>query len=978
MEEMMKKNASLDELAKSLDGALHYDDTMRILYATDASAYREMPEAVAIPRSERDLKTLIAYAVKNNIGLIPRTAGTSLAGQVVGNGIVVDVSKHFTRIIELNKEESWVRVQPGVIRDELNVFLKPHGLFFGPETSTANRAMIGGMVGNNSCGSNSIIYRSTREHLLAVKAILSDGSDAEFKELNIDSFHEKCEGTGLEAEIYKTTRSLLSDYSNQEEIRSQFPKKTVERRNTGYAIDILLESAPFTAGAEQFNFCKLIAGSEGTLAFITEIKLNVVPLPSKETGLLCVHFNSIDEALRANLIALKYLPTASELIDHYILECTKDNIEQAKNRFFVLGDPAAILVIEFSKPTHGEVVEIAERAEQDLRAHGLGYHFPLLFGGDTKKIWTLRKAGLGLLSNLPGDAKAVPVIEDTAVDVNDLPAYIKEFNGILNKYNLFSVHYAHAGSGELHLRPIINLKTEEGNLLFRKIAEEIATLVKKYNGSLSGEHGDGRLRGEFIKQMVGEKNYELLKKVKTAWDPSNILNPNKIVNTPSMNTMLRYVPGQKTPEFKTVFRFPNQDVLRHAEQCNGSGDCRKTHISGGTMCPSFMATRNEKDTTRARANILREFLTNSDKTNRYDHKEIYEVMDLCLSCKACKSECPSNVDVAKLKAEFLQHYYDANGVPLRSRMIANFNNLSRLGSMAPAMYNYLMKGAGISSLIKKLSGFAQKRSMPTLHKTTLKSWYKKYRRSSNRDTLKRRVYLFCDEFTNYNDTDIGIQSILLLEKLGYEVIIPEHGESGRAWLSKGLVRKAKKIANRNIELLIPLISDETPLVGIEPSAILTFRDEYPDLATDENLESAFYLKKNTFLVDEFISKEIHAGNIKSTVFTKETKTILLHGHCQQKALSSVDPSVNMLSLPENYTVKVVPSGCCGMAGSFGFEKEHFDISMQIGELVLFPAVREQEQDTIIAAPGTSCRHQIKDGTGKKALHTIEVLYQALL
>jgi Fe-S oxidoreductase len=353
-------------------------------------------------------------------------------------------------------------------------------------------------------------------------------------------------------------------------------------------------------------------------------------------------------------------------------------------------------------------------------------------------------------------------------------------------------------------------------------------------------------------------------------------------------------------------------------------------------------------------------------------------MDLCLSCKACKSECPSNVDVAKLKAEFLQHYYDANGVPLRSRMIANFNNLSRLGSMAPAMYNYFMKGAGISSLVKKLSGFAQKRSMPTLHKTTLKSWYKKYRRSSDRDTSKRRVYLFCDEFTNYNDTDIGIQSILLLEKLGYEVIIPEHGESGRAWLSKGLVRKAKKIANRNIELLIPLISDETPLLGIEPSAILTFRDEYPDLATDENLESAFYLKKNTFLVDEFISKEIHAGNIKSTVFTKETKTILLHGHCQQKALSSVDSSVNMLSLPENYTVKVVPSGCCGMAGSFGFEKEHFDISMQIGELVLFPAVREQEQDTIIAAPGTSCRHQIKDGTGKKAMHTIEVLYQALL
>ncbi|MBA4166925.1 MAG: FAD-binding protein [Chitinophagaceae bacterium] len=975
---MRKKNTSLDTLARTLDGDLYYDDTMRILYATDASAYRELPKAVAIPRSEKDLKTLIAYAVKNNIGLIPRTAGTSLAGQVVGSGIVVDVSRHFTKILELNKEEGWVRVQPGVIRDELNVFLKPHGLFFGPETSTANRAMIGGMVGNNSCGSNSIIYRSTREHLLEVKAILSDGSDATFKTINIEAFHEKCEGSGLEAAIYRTTRSLLSDYNNQTEIRSQFPKKSVERRNTGYAVDILLESAPFTAGAGEFNFCKLIAGSEGTLALITEIKLNVVPLPPKETGLLCVHFNSIDEALRANLIALKYAPTASELIDHYILECTKDNIEQAKNRFFVIGDPAAILVIEFAKPSLQEVIDIAGKAEEDLKAHGLGYHFPLLFGADTKKIWTLRKAGLGLLSNLPGDAKAVPVIEDTAVDVNDLPTYIREFNEILTRYNLYSVHYAHAGSGELHLRPIINLKTEEGNLLFRKIAEEIATLVKKYNGSLSGEHGDGRLRGEFIRQMVGEKNYALLKKVKAAWDPHNIFNPNKIVDTPPMNTMLRYVPGQKTPEFKTVFRFPNQDVLKHAEQCNGSGDCRKTHVSGGTMCPSFMATRNEKDTTRARANILREFLTNSDKPNRYNHKEIYEVMDLCLSCKACKSECPSNVDVAKLKAEFLQHYYDANGVPLRSRLVANFSKFSKLGSVAPWLYNYFMEGTGISSLVKSFAGFAQKRSMPTLYKTTLKSWYKKHRKSFTEDGSKRKVYLFCDEFTNYNDTETGIQTIQLLERLGYEVIIPEHGESGRAWLSKGLIREAKKIANKNIGLLIPLISDETPLLGIEPSAILTFRDEYPDLATEENLESAFYLKKNVFMIDEFLAREIELGHITTSVFTKEHKTILLHGHCQQKSLSSVDPSVKMLSLPENYTVKVIPSGCCGMAGSFGFEKEHFDISMKIGELVLFPAVRQQKDDTIIAAPGTSCRHQIKDGTGKKAMHTVEVLYHALL
>lgn len=957
-----------------------YDDTMRLLYATDASAYRELPLAVAIPKSVDDLKKLIRYAREEKTSLIPRTAGTSLAGQVVGNGIVVDVSKHFTQILELNKEEGWVRVQPGVIRDELNLFLRPHGLLFGPETSTANRAMIGGMVGNNSCGSNSVVYRSTREHLLEVKALLSDGSEAEFKTVSLDEFHRKCEGDSLEARIYKTVRSLLSNYENAEEIRREFPKKSIERRNTGYAVDLLLETAPFTAGGPDFNFCSLIAGSEGTLAFITEIKLNVVPLPPKEVGLLCVHFNNVDESLHANLIALKYGPSASELIDHFILECTKDNIEQRKNRFFVQGDPGAILVVEFTRETRDEIETIAKQVEEEMRAAGLGYHFPLLFGEDTKKIWTLRKAGLGLLSNLPGDEKAVPVIEDTAVDVEDLPAYIREFNEILKKHNLYSVHYAHAGSGELHLRPIINLKTEEGNRQFRVIAEEIAVLVKKYKGSLSGEHGDGRLRGEFIRQMVGEKNYNLLKQIKTTWDPENIFNPNKIVDTPSMNDMLRYQPGQVTPTFKTVFRFHNQDILQHAEQCNGSGDCRKSQLSGGTMCPSFMATRNEKDTTRARANILREMLTHSPKANRFDHKEILEVMDLCISCKGCKSECPSNVDMAKLKAEFLQHYYDANGVPFRSRLIANFSKSSRLGALVPGLYNFAMTTPGVSTLVKKVSGFATERSMPTLYKTTLRSWWKQHQKQSatgNAQPAKKKVYLFCDEFTNYNDTEIGIKAILLLEALGYEVSIPVHEESGRAWLSKGLVRQAKKIANRNIDALRKLVSAETPLVGIEPSAILTFRDEYIDLADDDKLEAAKSLAKNTWLIDEFIAQEMEKGAIRKEQFTATKKSIKLHGHCQQKAMSSVLPSAKLLSFPANYTVDVIPSGCCGMAGSFGYEKEHYDISMKIGELVLLPAVRASAEDVIIAAPGTSCRHQIKDGAGRKALHPVEVLYEAL-
>lgn len=967
----------LHQLSAKLDGTIHTDEAMRILYATDASAYREIPLAVAIPRSIEDIRTLILFAREQGSSLIPRTAGTSLAGQVVGNGIVVDVSEHFNQIIELNKKEGWVRVQPGVIRDDLNRYLKPYGLFFGPETSTANRAMIGGMVGNNSCGSNSVVYRSTREHLLEVKAMLSDGTEAIFGRIGLDEFHAKCEGNSLEAAIYRQTRSLLSNYETQTEIRDQFPKKSVERRNTGYAVDLLIEMAPFSAGGPDFNFCSLIAGSEGTLAFITEIKLSLSPLPPRETGLLCVHFNSIDEALHANLIAVKHQISASELIDHYILDCTKQNLEQQKNRFFVQGDPGAILVIEFARNSLDEVKTAAEALKLELEQAALGYHFPLLTGVDTKKIWTLRKAGLGLLSNLPGDEKAVPVIEDTAVDVEDLPAYIREFNEILQKHGLYSVHYAHAGSGELHLRPIINLKTAEGNRLFRVIAEEIASLVKKYDGSLSGEHGDGRLRGEFIPQMIGPKNYALLKQIKAAWDPANIFNPGKIVDTPSMNSMLRYEPGQQIPAFKTYFRFAQQDILQHAEQCNGSGDCRKTHLSGGTMCPSYMATRHEKDTTRARANILREFLTRSTQPNRFNHQEIYEVMDLCLSCKACKSECPSNVDVAKLKAEFLQQYYDANGVPFRARLIANFGSASALASAVPSLYNWAVKNKLTGNLIKKLAGFAKDRSMPLLYKTTLKSWYSRWKKTTTQQSGRPRVYLFCDEFTNYNDTEIGIKAVQLLDRLGYEVVIPRHGESGRAPLSKGLLKMARKKAEQNIRDLAPHISVDSPLIGIEPSAILCFRDEYPDLVDESLLPLARQLATNSLTIEEFFAREMAAGNINADQFSDETRVVHLHGHCQQKSLVGTEPSQAMLSLPKNYSVRVIPSGCCGMAGSFGYEKEHYDLSMKVGELVLLPAVRAVAANDIVAAAGTSCRHQIKDGAGSRAYHPVEILFDAL-
>lgn len=966
----------LEDLAQFIDGELFLDETTRLIYSTDASAYKEKPIGVVRPKNSEDLKKIIGFAKTNKLPLIPRTAGTSLAGQVVGCGLIVDVSKHLTKILELNTKEKWVRVQPGVVLDELNIFLQPHNLFFGPETSTSNRCMMGGMVGNNSCGAHSLIYGSTRDHTLEITALLSDGSEAIFKSLSNDEFEAKCEGSLLENKIYNNIKEILKNHDNQKEIIAQYPEKTIRRRNTGYAIDLLLDTEPFSKNGEKFNFCKLLAGSEGTLAFSTEIKLNLVPLPPKEKVLVCVHTHSLEDALRGNLIALKHKPSSVELMDEIILELTKDNIEQNKNRFFVKGNPAAILIVEFSGDNAEEIARIAAKMESEMREAGFGYHFPLLFGSDINKVWNLRKAGLGLLSNMPGDEKPVPVIEDTAINPEKLPEYISEFQAILKKHKLNCVYYAHIATGELHLRPILNLKKPEHVELFHTLGFEVAKLVKRFNGSLSGEHGDGRLRGEFIPLMIGEKNYELLKSIKATWDTDNIFNPKKIIGTPKMNTSLRYTPGQKTRRLETIFDFSStQGILRAAEKCNGSGDCRKSVLMGGTMCPSYQASREEKQTTRARANILREFLTNSHKENPFDHKEIYDIMDLCLSCKACKSECPSSVDVAKLKAEFLQHYYDRRGIPLRTWAIAYLPRINQLASLTPQLTNFLMRNRFFGKVLKTFLGISQKRNFPKLHKTTVYRYARHLKQEAGR---KGKIYLFNDEFTNFNDTPIGIKTIQLLNKLGYEIVIPTHKESGRTFISKGLLRTARKIANENVLMLQDIVNSENPLVGIEPSAILCFRDEYPELVDRHLIEGAKRIAENTFMIDEFIANEIDKGHISKDMFNKNHQKIKLHGHCQQKAIASIEPMKKILSFPENYEVIEIQSGCCGMAGSFGFEKEHYDLSMRIGELVLLPEVRKTPEDTLIVAPGTSCRHQIKEGTNRDALHPVEVLFDALL
>jgi FAD/FMN-containing dehydrogenase/Fe-S oxidoreductase len=970
----------LDALKKEMDGELSYDTSSRLIYATDASAYREEPLAVCFPKNKDDLKKLIRFARENKTSIIPRTAGTSLAGQVVGEGIVADVSKHMTRILELNEKERWVRVEPGVILDELNKHLRQFGLFFGPETSTSNRCMIGGMVGNNACGAHSLVYGSTRDHVLELETVLSDGSEATFKTLSKEDFFKKTKGDSLENRVYQKIESILSNTENQARIRKEYPDPKLERRNTGFALDILLETEPFSKTSTPFNYSKLLSGSEGTLAFSTEIKLNLVPLPPKNKALVCVHLKTVPESLRANLIALKYKPVAVELMDKVVLDLTKKNIEQEKNRFFVEGDPGAILVVEFSEEDAEEITRKALAMEKEMKAAGYGLHFPMVTGSDITKVWNLRKAGLGILSNMPGDAKPVPVIEDTAVNPEVLPEYIEEMEKVFEKYGKQCVYYAHIATGELHLRPVLNLKDPADVELFHRIAEDTAKVVKKYNGSLSGEHGDGRLRGEFIPYMLGDHNYQLLKELKDTWDPDHIFNPGKIVDTPKMNTSLRYEPGKKTREIETYFDFSkDQGILRAAEKCNGTAACRKTEITGGTMCPSYMASRDEDKSTRARANVLREVLTNSTKKNPFDDKEIYKVMDMCLSCKACKSECPSSVDVAKLKAEFLQHYYQSNGIPLRTRVIANISKVNQLGSLVPSLYNFFNSNGFTSGLTANILGFAPQRKFPLLSKTPLDKWLVKNKGEfSKTEYPNGKVYLFNDEFTRFNDTDIGIKAIRLLSRLGYQVVIPDHLESARTYLSKGLVKKAKKIAIANVNLLKGVISNDSPLVGIEPSAILSFRDEYPELVGDTLKSAALELGKNCLMIDEFLEREMNKGKLRKEQFTGEARKIKLHGHCHQKSLASTRSTLAILSLPENYSVEEIPSGCCGMAGSFGFEKEHYDLSMKVGELVLFPAVRNAGNEVIIAAPGTSCRHQIKDGTKRTALHPVEILFDALI
>jgi len=980
---MVWSHSELENLAIHFEGKLYLDQSQtseiaRKIYSTDASVYQVKPIAVAVPANYKDIKRLILFAKKHKTSIIPRGAGTSLAGQVVGNGIVMEVASSLSRIIQLNKKEKSVWVEPGIIRDDLNKQIENSGLFFGPETSTSNRALLGGMVGNNSCGLHSIVWGNVRDHLLETRAILSDGSEIHTHPLSNEEFYKKTSLNNLEGNIYKEIHRILNNPQLQNLIKSRFPKTEIKRRNSGYALDALMEMQPFNPTGHPFNLSALIAGSEGTLAIVYSLKLNLLDVPAVEVALICIHCHSIQESLQANIVALTHQPTASELVDDYILSFTENHPNFQKDRDFIEGKPAAILMVEFRSSSRDDLNLQVAACIKSLKDSKIGYAYPVLDKNTIDKGWGIRKAGLGLIRNAISKKQPVNLIEDCAVSPLDLPNYIAEIQALLAKYKVEAAYYAHAGAGELHIEPFLDINSVEGKILFRTILSETVDILKKYQGSLSGEHGDGRLRGEYIEKMMGKELLDLFKEIKGIFDPFQILNPGKIVNSPPMDEEFR-ISNSEGYKIKSFFNYGDfENPLRLAEKCSGSGDCKKTALTGGTMCPSFMATLDEKDSTRARANMLRQILSEPSE-NPFSSPELNEILDLCLSCKGCQTECPSGVDITKLKAETLQQKYLTDGIPWRTQMIGHFPLLQNLARKFAPIYNFLIEFPVSSILIKTLLGFSWERSLPKVHFHSLEDWFKKYAKKYPQNKFKHgSIYLFADEFTNYNEVDLGKKTVLLLNELGFGVKIPHGVISGRSYLSKGMLIEAKKIAEKNIEILSNIINAEEPFIGIEPSAILTFRDEIPDLVSPEFRELALQISKNCLLVDEFLSLQMKDKKILKSDFTKNVKKIILHGHCHQKSIAGLVSTRHVLSFPENQEVELLPTGCCGMAGSFGYEKKHYKLSQQIANLVLFPRVLAAKDSVIIASNGTSCRHQLQDGIEKTGLHTVEIMYQSLI
>ncbi|HEY3068472.1 MAG TPA: FAD-linked oxidase C-terminal domain-containing protein [Methylomirabilota bacterium] len=960
------------DLRRALRGDVRFDAASRFLYSTDASMYQVEPIGVVLPRDADDVAAAIDVAKRQQVALLPRGGGTSLTGQTVNRALVLDLTRHMNAVLEVNTEERWARVQPGVVQDELNAHVRPLGLLFGPDTSTSNRATLGGMIGNNSGGSHSIAYGLTVEHVIELTAILADGTRVVFKELTPAELEAKARRTDAEGRIYRELLRLRAEYAD--EIRARYPAHW--RRVAGYNLNELLGPAargPMRAPtgngvAAPLNVARVVIGSEGTLFTVVEAKVRLVERP-KKTALDVIHYADIQEALESSQSILETGPYAVELTDKLILDLARGNIEQSKRMGFVNGDPGAILIVEYAGDTEAEVRAKVEALEAKRQREQFGYAAHIAYDpAEQQSIWKLRKAGLGLLLGMKGDQKPIAFVEDTAVEPRHLATFVPRFRDIFKRHDVSGAYYGHCSVGCLHIRPVIDLKTRRGLAQVRAIADEITELVLEFGGTISSEHGDGRARSPFLERMYGPKLMQAFRELKRAFDPEGRMNPGNIVDSSGITEHLRFGPQYTTWEPTTLLDFTGQGgFARAVEMCNGVGVCRKT--LEGTMCPSYMVTRDEEHTTRGRANALRAVLSGGLPAAEFTGKRLHEVMDLCLECKGCKAECPSNVDMAKLKYEFLHHYYAKHGLPLRNRLFGRIAELNRTGARWAALANRLTNLAANRWLLERVAGIDRRRPLPALARETFTDWFA--RRPAPPAAPRGDVVLFADTFVTYNAPHIGQAAVQLLERAGYRVIVPERKCCGRPMISKGMLDLARANAAWNVERFASYAERGVPIVGLEPSCLLTLRDEWVDLV---RTEPARTLARQSFLLEEFVARERRRG--LDLPFAGGGRRALLHGHCHQKAMVGTAPTVAALRWA-GFEVSEVDSGCCGMAGSFGFEREHYDISVAIGNRRLAPAVKAAAADTVIVAPGVSCRQQIEHLAGRRAQHPAEVLWEAL-
>ena len=978
-----------EDLAQELSrrvvsGEVRFDPFSRVLYSTDASIYQMEPVGVVIPRSVEDVLAVVEVARDSGVPVLPRAGGTSLAGQTVNHAIVIDFSKNLNQVLEVNPGEQWARVQPGIVLDQLNRELAGHNLQYAPDPTTANRACVGGGIGNNSCGAHSVIYGKTLDHVQEVQVVLADATQAHFRPLTKQKLEAKLSGTGLESDIYRGLRRITGpDGVGAAEIQARYPK--IMRRVSGYNLDEFLTDDPF-------NLSRMVVGSEGTLCVMTEAKVNLVPRPTM-TGLSVLHFADIIRASEATREVLKHNPSSVEVMDKILLDRSRESLGHSQSLSFIEGDPGALLAVEFYGESEAELAAKMNALKEDMAHRRLSYAcVNLLDRGSQATVWNVRKAGLGLLMGIHGDAKPLPFVEDTAVDPENLGEFVRRFDEIVRSHNTQAAYYGHASVGCLHIRPLVSLKDPQGIATMVSIGDEISDLVREFGGSMSGEHGDGIVRGVWTEKMFGPQIYQLFREVKRTFDPQCIMNPGKIIDCPPMTENLRYAPGYETRSIPTSLDFSlDNDYAGAVEMCNGMGACRKLD---GTMCPSYMATREEEHSTRGRANLLRAALSGMLPEGAMTSKRLHDALDLCLECKGCKAECDSGVDMAKLKSEFLSQYHKANGLPFRNRAFAHINRINRLGSAFAPMSNWAARSPVGKLFSHAILGVDHRRSLPPFARKTFAKWFEQrrghnlpisplekggYNAPSRPDYIGgglqggKPVVLFNDTFMDYNYPQVGKAAVEVLEAAGFRVTLANARCCGRPMISKGLLDEAAGHARYNVDLLHAYAGQGIPIVGCEPSCLLTFRDEYPELLQDEKSRT---VAAHSYLIDEFLVMLQDNGDL-NLEFSDVARKVLFHGHCHQKSLVGTASSLRALRLPTSYQVELVNSGCCGMAGSFGFEREHYDISMKIGEQVLFPAVRAKEPDWEIAVMGVSCRQQIEHGTGRRARHLVEVLRDAL-